>query len=79
MQVQSHGMASLTAGGDAVSKMTSKWADQTQTFEDRDDLCLRLLWCQSVQEEIDVRGWESGAVEVFAKGPLGSFVGIRDW
>jgi len=78
-QVQSQGIASLTAEGDVVSKMKLKEADQAQTLEDRDDLGLCLLRGQSIQEEVNVRGWESGAVEIFAKGPLGSLSGVGDW
>ena len=59
--------------------MESKRANQVQTLEDRDNLGLRLLWSQPIQEKVNIRGWESEAVEVFAKGPLGSFVGIGYW
>ena len=72
-------MASLTARDDVVSKMVLEWANQAQTLEDGDDLSLGLLWCQPIQEEVDVGGWESGTVEVFAKGPFGSLAGIGDW
>ena len=72
-------MASLTAEGDTVSKMESEWVDRAQTLEYCDDLGLRLLWSQPIQEEVDVRSRKGGSVEVFAKGPLGGLVGIRDW
>lgn len=62
-----------------VSKVELKQANQAQTLENRDDLGFCLLWGHSVQEEVNVRSWESGTVEVFAKGPLGSLVGIGDW
>ena len=62
-----------------VSKVESKRADWTQTLENRDDLGLRLFWGHSIQEEVNVRSRKCGAVEVFAKGPLGSLIGIGDW
>ena len=76
--MQSHGMASLTAGSDLVSEVELKRANQTQTLGDRNDFSLRLLWSHSIQEEVDIRSWKSSAVKVFAEGPLGSLVGIGD-
>ena len=61
-----------------VSKGELEQANQVQTLEDRDDLGLRLLWSHSVQEEVNIRSWKSGTVEVFAKGSLGSLFGIGD-
>ena len=62
-----------------VNKMESEWVDRVQTLEYRDNLGLRLLRSQPIQEEVDIRSRESSSVEVFAKGPLGGLVGIRDW
>lgn len=80
-QVQSQGMASLTAEDGMVSKIELGRAEQaqTQTLEDCDDLGLCLLRSQPIQEEVHVGGRESGTVEVFTKGPLGNLVDIRDW
>ena len=77
-QAQSQGMASLTAGDNTMSKIRLKPSGQSRTLENRNDLGLRLFRSESIQEEIDVGGWVSSTVEVFAKGSFGSLVSIRN-